>query len=98
MSEDLRIWPHLCGCVDDRNQLSQVFAQQCEIQNAVLVLQALEKAILVKGVLLTVQLIVGPLALFVQGSNPERQSAAKTKFAAFLQGEGGALVESGISE
>ena len=75
-----------------------MFAQQCEIQNPVLVLQALEKAILVKGGLLTVQLVVGPLALFVEGSDFERQSAVKTKFAAFLQGEGGALVESGIGE
>ena len=63
---------HLCRRVDDRDQFPQVFAQQGEIQNAVLVFQTLEKTILVERALLTIKLIVGPLTLFVQGSYFER--------------------------
>lgn len=47
---------------------------------------------------MAVQLIAGPLTLLVQGSNFARQSAIETEFAAFLQGEGSPLVESGIGE
>ena len=75
-----------------------MFAQQGEIQNVVLIFQTLEKTILVKRALLAVELIVGPLTLFIQGSNSERQPAVETEFVAFLQGEGGPLIESGIGE
>ena len=51
-----------------------------------------------KRALLTVQLIVSSLALFIQGSDFGRQSTIETEFAALLQGEGGPLVESGVGE
>ena len=75
-----------------------MLAQQCEIQNAILIFQTLEETVLVERALMTVQLIVGPLTLLIQGSNFARQSAIETEFAAFLQGEGSPLVESGIGE
>jgi hypothetical protein len=72
--------------------------QEREIQNTVLVFQTLEETVLLEGTPLTVQLIVGPLALLIQGGNFGRQSAVETELAAFLQGEGGPLVEPGTSE
>ena len=84
---------HLCGGINDRNELLQVPSQQRIIQRPILVLQALQECVLAYRRITGSELFVGSLALLVEGIGAIREPADQSKRCALAGWEPGAFVE-----
>ena len=89
---------HLSWCVDDGNEFLEMPANETVVEDPVLILQALEERVLPERVIARFELVVGPIALLIEGVDRVGEASREAKCLALSDGKPGALVPSGAGK